>query len=52
MTGKLTGMSYARGDVNKDGKINSKDAVLILKYYASMLAGSFSGKLSEFVGVK
>lgn len=52
VTGKLTGMSYARGDVNKDGKINSKDAVLVLKYYASTLAGSFSGKLSEFVGVK
>ena len=52
VTRKLTGMSYARGDVNKDGKINSKDAVLVLKYYASTLAGSFSGKLSEFVGVK
>lgn len=52
VTGKLTGMSYARGDVNKDGKINSKDAVLILKYYAATLAGSFNGKLVEFVGIK
>ena len=52
VTGKLTGMSYARGDVNKDGKINSKDAVLVLKYYASTLAGSFSGKIAEFVVVK
>lgn len=52
VTGKLTGMSYARGDVNKDGKINSKDAVLILKYYAATLAGSFNGKIAEFVGIK
>lgn len=35
------------GDVNGDDKVDAKDAVLILKYYAATLTG-FTGDISEF----
>lgn len=35
------------GDVNKDGKVDSKDAVIILKYYAATLTG-FTGSIDKF----
>lgn len=35
------------GDVNGDDKVDAKDAVLILKYYAATLTG-FTGTISEF----
>ena len=35
------------GDINGDSKIDSKDAVIILKYYAATLTG-FTGTISEF----
>ena len=35
------------GDINGDKKVDSKDAVIILKYYAATLTG-FTGTISEF----
>ena len=36
------------GDVNGDDKVDAKDAVIILKYYAATLTG-FTGDISEFI---
>ena len=39
MGSTTTSISTEKGDVNGDGKIDSKDAVKILKYYAQTMVG-------------
>lgn len=39
------------GDLNKDGEVNSKDAVKVLQYYAELLAGS-EQTIDEFLSGK
>lgn len=36
-------------DVNQDNNIDSKDAVVVLKYYAEMIVGNLNMSLSEYV---
>ena len=41
-----TNIEISVGDVNHDGSIDSKDAVLVLKYYAESLTGSTTTKIA------
>ena len=47
-TNKVT-VDVSIGDVNGDKTVDSKDAVLILKYYAEKLASSSSISMADYV---
>ena len=49
LTSNKYSLDIDKADINGDGKIDSKDAVLILKYYAEKLASGSSISMADYV---